>query len=144
MRPSSFFLKPAIRLPPPMKRVARMVPSTVWTVHTANCSPILRSTEQIFVSVFVICSAILDGEVKVFSMGVCSHHFCPRRTREGLPITYPSGRSRESVRTLIQLQHVPVQTLSMMDAPLRSAPSTFLRRRGRTCSMTEAGREDAL
>ncbi len=50
MRPSVRFLKPTISLPPPMKRVARMVPSTVWTVQTARCSPRLRSTAQIFVS----------------------------------------------------------------------------------------------
>ena len=35
---------------PPMKRVARMVPSTVWTVQTAMCSLIFKSTAQIFVS----------------------------------------------------------------------------------------------
>src|SRR5260370_28757991 len=120
MRPNSFFLKPAISLPPPIKPVARMVPSTVWTVHTARCSPRLRSTEQIFVSVFAICSAILSGAVKVFWMGVCSHHFCPGRTGAGLPNSNSSGTSRPNVRTLTQDQQVPVQTLSRMDELLRS------------------------
>src|SRR5258708_9372959 len=88
---------PAIALPPPIKRVAMMVPSTVWTVHTAMCSLILRSTAQIFVAVLVTCSAILGGAVNVFSMGVCSHHCFPLRTRAGLCIVYPLGRSRERV-----------------------------------------------
>src|SRR5712691_9384567 len=44
IRPNCRFLKPDISLPPPMKRVARIVPSTVWTVQTAICSLRLRST----------------------------------------------------------------------------------------------------
>src|SRR5215469_5824561 len=93
-----------------------------WTMRALTRWAICSSARRILRQRSTLsCSpSALNGEVKVFSMGVCSHHFCPRRTREGLPITYPSGRSRESVRTLIQLQHVPVQTLSMMDDPLRS------------------------
>src|SRR5260370_40531574 len=67
-----------------------------------------------------MCSAILGGAVKVFSMGVCSHHFCPRRTRAGLCSATLSGRSRPKVRTLTQDQQVPVQTLSTMEDSLRS------------------------
>src|ERR1700676_749399 len=114
MRPNCFFLKPDISRPPLIKRVARIVPSTVWTVQTANCSLRLRSTEQILVSVFVTCSAILGGLLNGFSMGVCNHHCFPRRTRAGLPIAYPSGTSRPKVRTFTQDQQVPVQTLSRM------------------------------
>src|SRR5260370_8273839 len=118
--PNRCFLKAAISLAPPINRVARMVPSTVWTVHTANCSLRLRSIAQSFVSAVVICAAILGGLLNVFSMGVCNHHCFPRRTRAGLPISKPSGRSRPNVRTLTQDQQVPVQTLSRMDEPLLS------------------------
>src|SRR5260370_27765686 len=67
-----------------------------------------------------MCSAILGGAVKVFSMGVCSHHFCPRRTRAGLCSATPAGRARPKVRTLTQDQQVPVQTLSTIEDSLRS------------------------
>src|SRR5215469_14246054 len=85
MRPSKRFLKPAIAVPFPMKEVERRVPSTA----------------QIFVSgLVVICRSTLLGAVKVFSRGVCNHQCFPLRTREGLRISNPLGRSRESVWTL--------------------------------------------
>src|SRR5260370_9083229 len=100
-----------------MKRGARMVHSTVWTVHTANCSLRLRSIAQIFVSAVVICSAIVGGAVNVFSMGVCSHHFCPRRTSAGLCNSKPAARPRPKVPTLTQYQQDPVHTLSRLQIP---------------------------
>src|SRR5712692_10600866 len=120
IRPNCLFLKPAISLPPPMKRVARIVPSTVWTVHTAKCSLRFRSTAQIFVSALVLtCSSMVAGLLNFFSTGVCSHHCLPCRISEGLPISTPAGKSRPVMRTLIQLQHVPVQTLSMRPVSVR-------------------------
>src|SRR5260370_31480900 len=65
-------------------------------------------------------SAMFGGLVNVFSMEVCSHHCSPRRTRTGLCISKPSGRSRPNVRPFTQDQQVPVHTLSRMDEPLRS------------------------
>src|SRR5713101_5899053 len=84
IRPNCLFLKPDIALPSPINRVARIVPSTVYTVHTAKCWSRLRSTAQIRVSALVMCSAMFGGLVNVFSVEVCSHHCSPRRTRTGL------------------------------------------------------------
>lgn len=115
IHPNSLFLKPAISRPPPMKRVARIEPSTVWMVHTAICSPRLRSTAQSFVSGFVVtCCANLGGVVNRFSMGVCSHQRPACRTSEGLPISPPSGSSLPVRRTLSQDQQLPVHNLMTM------------------------------
>src|SRR5260370_11066452 len=121
IRPSCFFLRPFPRLPPLLNLVARIEPSTVRMVHTARCSVILRSTEQIFVCSFVvICFSIFAGLFNCFSMGVCSHHPLPRLMRDGLPIRASSGISRPVIRTLIQLQTLPVHTLIMMEELARS------------------------
>src|SRR5258708_29580617 len=90
-------------------------------VQTARFSFKLRSTAQILVSALVgICVTILGGLLKCFSMGVCSDQYWPRRTRVGLPSSTSAGNSRPVSRTLIQLQQVPVQTLSRMQEPMRS------------------------
>src|SRR6266446_3752656 len=104
-----------------MNVVARIVPSTVWTLHTARCVSRLRSTAQIFVSgLLVTCFSIFGGLANCFSTGVCNHHCFPRRTREGLPTSPRAGTSRPVSRHLSQLQHVPVQTLSRMLPVCRS------------------------
>ena len=121
-----------------------MVPSTVWTLHTAMCWSRLRSTAHMRVcGLVVICCSTLAGAAKVFSMGVCSHHCFPLRTREGLPIWKPSGRSRESRPTLSQDQHVPVQTAAVGCSD-HSALSTGWRRREPTCSSYVVGQVVAL
>src|SRR5216684_2041263 len=122
IRPSSCFLKPAIAVPPPIKRVARIEPSTVWMVHTARCSPGFRSTAQSFVAPCVVtwCS-MFAGRLNFLSTGVCTHQCSPCRTSCGLPNSVPSvGKSRPVIRTLSQLQQVPVQTLSTMLLAVRS------------------------
>src|SRR6266516_2383433 len=104
-----------------MNLVARIVPSTLWMVQTAKCSLRLRSTAQIFVCVLVVtCFSIFGGLLNGFSRGVCNHHWFPRRTREGLPSSTSAGNSRPVIRTLSQLQQVPVQTLSRMLPARRS------------------------
>jgi hypothetical protein len=64
-----------------MKRVARVEPSAVWTVHTAIGPSRLRSTVQIFVcTCVVICSSTFAGLLNFLSTGVCNHHSLPCRT----------------------------------------------------------------
>src|SRR5258707_15170958 len=90
-------------------------------VHTARCSLILRSTSQIFVvSLVVTCFSIVGGLLKCFSRGVCNHQWFPRRISEGLPISTSAGTSRPVMRTLSQLQYVPVHSLSRMLVGVRS------------------------
>src|SRR6266851_6206742 len=90
-------------------------------VHTARCSLRFKSTAQIVVAVLVVtwCS-IVGGLLKCFSRGVCNHQCFPRRISAGLPISTSAGSSRPVMRTLIQLQHVPVQTLRTMEEEVRS------------------------
>src|SRR6266852_837722 len=90
-------------------------------VHTANCSLIFKSTAQIFVCAWVVtCCSMVAGLLNCFSRGVCNHHCFPRRISEGLPNSTSAGSSLPVIRILIQLQHVPVQTLSMMLDAVRS------------------------
>src|SRR2546421_10455133 len=90
-------------------------------VHTANCSFKFKSTAQIFVCAWVVtCCSMVAGPLKCFSRGVCNHHWLPCRTSEGLPTSTSAGRCLPVRRSLIQLQHVPVQTLSMMLDGVRS------------------------
>src|SRR2546423_2485388 len=98
-----------------MNLVARIVPSTVWIVHTAMFSFMFKSTAHIFVCALVAtCFAMVPELLNCLSTGVCNHHCLPCLTREGLPISPSSGNCRPVMRTLIQLQHVPVHTLITM------------------------------
>jgi len=92
---SADFLRPFNWLPPPMKRVASVVPSLVWMVHTARESLALNLTEHTFTSgALVTCSFTVPGLVTSFSTKVCSHQRLPRCTYFGLFTSQSSGNSR--------------------------------------------------
>src|SRR5579864_7157030 len=76
---------------------------------------VLRSTAQIFVCALVVtCFSILPGLLNCFSRGVCNHHWFPCLKSWGLLNSASVGNSRPVMRTLIQLQQVPVHTLITM------------------------------
>src|SRR6266568_1324163 len=90
-------------------------------VQTARCSVIFKSTAQIFTSgTQVTCVATFFGRSITRSMGTCNHQWLPCRTSCGLCVSHPFGSGRPEIRTLIQLQDWPVQSLSRTVVPVCS------------------------
>src|SRR5436305_1160245 len=101
-----------------MKRVATTVPSTVWIVHTAKCSLIFKSTEQILVSgISLTCVSTFFGRANSRSIEICAYQCGPCRTSCGLFFSHPSGRRRPHVPTFTHAHELPVHSLSMIDDP---------------------------